>query len=136
MFELFLNVLIWLWLEMLLPNIQPKQDLYTIIHILNTLHCAPLKSLSVLSTLFSLKQMFCLVTNESRFVVRLNGLFCAVSAFLTMMVCVCPGVGSLGSSHWEMMGDAMVTTEQVRLTPDMQSRQGAVWSRLVSINKH
>ena len=27
----------------------------------------------------------------------------------------------------------MVTTEQVRLTPDMQSRQGAVWSRIVSI---
>ncbi|XP_054468174.1 lectin, mannose-binding 2-like a [Anoplopoma fimbria] len=40
------------------------------------------------------------------------------------------GVGSLGSSHWELMGDAMVTTDQVRLTPDMQSRQGGVWSRL------
>ncbi|XP_034458967.1 lectin, mannose-binding 2-like a [Hippoglossus hippoglossus] len=40
------------------------------------------------------------------------------------------GVGSLGSSHWELMGDAMVTTEQVRLTPDMQSRQGAVWGRM------
>ncbi|KAK9532427.1 hypothetical protein VZT92_009809 [Zoarces viviparus] len=40
------------------------------------------------------------------------------------------GVGSLGSSHWELMGDAMVTTDQVRLTPDKQSRQGAVWSRL------
>ncbi|KAM3600485.1 uncharacterized protein V6R79_024216 [Siganus canaliculatus] len=39
------------------------------------------------------------------------------------------GVGSLGSSHWELMGDAMVTTDHVRLTPDMQSRQGAVWSR-------
>ncbi|CAL9683461.1 unnamed protein product [Knipowitschia caucasica] len=39
------------------------------------------------------------------------------------------GVGSLGSSHWELMGDAMITTEQVRLTSDMQSRQGAVWSR-------
>lgn len=39
------------------------------------------------------------------------------------------GVGSFGSSHWELMGDAMVTTEQVRLTADMQSRQGAVWSR-------
>ncbi|XP_049593637.1 lectin, mannose-binding 2-like a isoform X1 [Syngnathus scovelli] len=39
-------------------------------------------------------------------------------------------VGSLSSSHWELMGDAMVTTEQVRLTPDMQSRQGAVWSKL------
>ncbi|XP_029024472.1 lectin, mannose-binding 2-like a isoform X1 [Betta splendens] len=40
------------------------------------------------------------------------------------------GVGSLGSSHWELMGDAMVTTDQVRLTPEMQSRQGAVWSRI------
>ncbi|XP_049459407.1 lectin, mannose-binding 2-like a isoform X1 [Epinephelus fuscoguttatus] len=40
------------------------------------------------------------------------------------------GVGSLGSSHWELQGDAMVTTDQVRLTPDMQSRQGAVWSRI------
>ncbi|CAN9504505.1 unnamed protein product [Ophioblennius macclurei] len=40
------------------------------------------------------------------------------------------GVGSFGSSHWELMGDAMVTTEQVRLTADMQSRQGAVWSRM------
>lgn len=43
------------------------------------------------------------------------------------------GIGSSGSSHWELMGDAMVTTDQVRLTPDMQSKQGAVWSRMVSI---
>ncbi|KAJ7987318.1 hypothetical protein DPEC_G00337480 [Dallia pectoralis] len=40
------------------------------------------------------------------------------------------GVGSSSSSHWELMGDAMVTTEQVRLTSDMQSKQGAVWSRI------
>ncbi|KAK2816235.1 hypothetical protein Q7C36_022506 [Tachysurus vachellii] len=40
------------------------------------------------------------------------------------------GIGSSGSSHWELMGDAMVTTDQVRLTPDMQSKQGAVWSRI------
>ncbi|KAK3509267.1 hypothetical protein QTP70_028603, partial [Hemibagrus guttatus] len=39
-------------------------------------------------------------------------------------------IGSSGSSHWELMGDAMVTTDQVRLTPDMQSKQGAVWSRI------
>lgn len=56
--------------------------------------------------------------------------------FMLMVLFVCSGVGSLGSSHWELMGDAMVTTEQVRLTPDMQSRQGAVWSRLVSIHKY
>ncbi|KAI1905078.1 hypothetical protein AGOR_G00012230 [Albula goreensis] len=39
-------------------------------------------------------------------------------------------IGSSSSSHWELMGDAMITTEQVRLTPDMQSKQGAVWSRI------
>lgn len=65
---------------------------------------------------------------------RLTGVFCAESAVRMTMVFVCSGVGSLGTSHWELMGDAMVTTEQVRLTPDMQSRQGAVWSRIVSIH--
>ncbi|XP_066553580.1 VIP36-like protein isoform X1 [Amia ocellicauda] len=40
------------------------------------------------------------------------------------------GVGSASSSHWDLMGNAMVTTEQVRLTQDMQSKQGAVWSRI------
>ncbi|KAI4883733.1 hypothetical protein NFI96_020870, partial [Prochilodus magdalenae] len=39
-------------------------------------------------------------------------------------------IGVSGSSHWELMGDALVTTDQVRLTPDMQSKQGAVWSRM------
>ncbi|XP_036384939.1 lectin, mannose-binding 2-like a isoform X2 [Megalops cyprinoides] len=39
-------------------------------------------------------------------------------------------VGSSSSSHWELMGDSMITTEQVRLTPDMQSKQGAVWNRI------
>lgn len=42
------------------------------------------------------------------------------------------GVGSFSSSHWDLMGTAMVTPEHVRLTPDLQSRMGAVWSRLVS----
>ncbi|XP_063066245.1 lectin, mannose-binding 2-like a [Engraulis encrasicolus] len=40
------------------------------------------------------------------------------------------GIGSSHASHWELMGDAIVTLDQVRLTPDMQSKQGAVWSRL------
>ncbi|MBN3296934.1 LMA2L protein, partial [Amia calva] len=43
---------------------------------------------------------------------------------------LCVGVGSASSSHWDLMGNAMVTTEQVRLTQDMQSKQGAVWSRI------
>ncbi|XP_056139667.1 lectin, mannose-binding 2-like b [Lampris incognitus] len=40
------------------------------------------------------------------------------------------GLGFSSSSQWDLMGTAMVTTEQVRLTPDLQSRQGAVWSRI------
>ncbi|XP_058876440.1 VIP36-like protein isoform X3 [Acipenser ruthenus] len=39
------------------------------------------------------------------------------------------GVGSSSSSHWELLGNAMVSTQQLRLTPDMQSKQGAVWNR-------
>uniref|UniRef100_A0A8B9HK48 Lectin, mannose-binding 2-like a n=1 Tax=Astyanax mexicanus TaxID=7994 RepID=A0A8B9HK48_ASTMX len=39
-------------------------------------------------------------------------------------------IGVSGSSHWELMGDTMVTTDHVRLTPDVQSKQGAVWSRI------
>lgn len=64
-------------------------------------------------------------------------LLCCVIFFFfrpMMVLFVYSGVGSLGSSHWELQGDAMVTTDQVRLTPDMQSRQGAVWSRIVSIH--
>ncbi|XP_029961428.1 VIP36-like protein [Salarias fasciatus] len=40
------------------------------------------------------------------------------------------GLGFSASSHWDLMGTAMVTGDYVRLTPDMQSRQGAVWSRV------
>ncbi|KAJ8005883.1 hypothetical protein DPEC_G00122530 [Dallia pectoralis] len=40
------------------------------------------------------------------------------------------GLGSSSSSYWDMMGNALITTEHVRLTPDLQSRQGAVWSRI------
>ncbi|KAM9810740.1 VIP36-like protein [Neosynchiropus ocellatus] len=40
------------------------------------------------------------------------------------------GLGFSSAAQWELMGTAMVTTEHVRLTPDLQSRQGAVWSRI------
>ncbi|XP_008335860.1 VIP36-like protein isoform X2 [Cynoglossus semilaevis] len=40
------------------------------------------------------------------------------------------GLGFSSSSQWDLMGTAMVTTDHVRLTPDLQSRQGAVWSRI------
>ncbi|KAK3514756.1 hypothetical protein QTP70_029801 [Hemibagrus guttatus] len=42
------------------------------------------------------------------------------------------GLGSSSSSHFDLLGNAMITPEYVRLTPDLQSRQGAVWSRIVS----
>ncbi|KAM6930242.1 VIP36-like protein [Xenentodon cancila] len=40
------------------------------------------------------------------------------------------GLGFSGSSQWDLMGTVMVTPDHVRLTPDLQSRQGAVWSRI------
>ncbi|MEQ2222157.1 VIP36-like protein, partial [Ilyodon furcidens] len=40
------------------------------------------------------------------------------------------GLGFSSSSQWDLMGTAMVTPDHVRLTPDMQSRHGAVWSRI------
>ncbi|KAK2837741.1 hypothetical protein Q5P01_014953 [Channa striata] len=40
------------------------------------------------------------------------------------------GLGFSSSAQWDLMGTAVVTTDYVRLTPDQQSRQGAVWSRI------
>nr|XP_046242140.1 VIP36-like protein [Scatophagus argus] len=40
------------------------------------------------------------------------------------------GLSFSSSSQWDLMGTAMVTPDHVRLTPDLQSRQGAVWSRI------
>ncbi|MEQ2189496.1 hypothetical protein GOODEAATRI_025881, partial [Goodea atripinnis] len=44
------------------------------------------------------------------------------------------GLGFSSSSQWDLMGTAMVTPDHVRLTPDMQSRQGAVWSRILKVH--
>lgn len=43
------------------------------------------------------------------------------------------GVGTSSSSLWNLMGNAMVMTQYIRLTPDMQSKQGALWNRVVRI---
>ncbi|KAG8574661.1 hypothetical protein GDO81_009264 [Engystomops pustulosus] len=40
------------------------------------------------------------------------------------------GVGSSSSSLWDLMGSVLVTPQYVRLTPDQQSKQGAVWNRM------
>lgn len=42
------------------------------------------------------------------------------------------GVGSASSGLWDLLGNAMVMTQYIRLTPDVQSKQGAVWNRVVS----
>ncbi|XP_012860562.2 VIP36-like protein [Echinops telfairi] len=41
-----------------------------------------------------------------------------------------PGIGTSSSSLWNLMGNAMVMTQYVRLTPDVQSKQGALWNRV------
>ena len=37
---------------------------------------------------------------------------------------------------WELKGDSMATSEYIRLTPDQQSKNGAIWSRVVSSRPH
>ena len=34
--------------------------------------------------------------------------------------------------HWEILGTAVASDEHIRLTPDHQSKQGAVWNANVS----
>lgn len=36
--------------------------------------------------------------------------------------------------YWEFMGSTMVTTNYVRITPDQQSKTGAIWNSVVCIN--
>lgn len=55
-----------------------------------------------------------------------------VGAAVSRALCCFSGLGFSSSSQWDLMGTAMVTPDHVRLTPDLQSRQGAVWSRVVS----
>ncbi|XP_078523098.1 VIP36-like protein isoform X2 [Lissotriton helveticus] len=40
------------------------------------------------------------------------------------------GVGTSSSSLWDIQGNALVTPQYIRLTPDMQSKQGAIWNRV------
>lgn len=34
--------------------------------------------------------------------------------------------------NWNIVGSVMVSQNQIRLTPDIQSRSGALWSRIVN----
>lgn len=34
--------------------------------------------------------------------------------------------------YWDFMGSTMVTNNYIRLTPDSQSKQGAIWNSVVS----
>jgi len=35
--------------------------------------------------------------------------------------------------YWDFMGSTMVTNNYIRLTPDLQSKQGALWNSVASI---
>lgn len=35
--------------------------------------------------------------------------------------------------NWDFMGSTMVTNNYIRLTPDLQSKQGALWNSVASI---
>lgn len=41
-------------------------------------------------------------------------------------------MGSASSGLWDLQGNAMVMPQYIRLTPDLQSKRGAVWNRVVS----
>uniref|UniRef100_A0A8C4QYW1 L-type lectin-like domain-containing protein n=1 Tax=Eptatretus burgeri TaxID=7764 RepID=A0A8C4QYW1_EPTBU len=41
--------------------------------------------------------------------------------------------GSSERALWDIIGSTMVTSQQVRLTPDQQSKQGAIWNRVVRL---
>lgn len=34
--------------------------------------------------------------------------------------------------YWDFMGSTMVTNNYIRITPDLQSKQGALWNSIVS----
>ena len=36
--------------------------------------------------------------------------------------------------HWDFVGSTMVASSYVRLTPDRQSKQGALWNTMVKCN--
>jgi len=35
--------------------------------------------------------------------------------------------------YWDFMGSTMVTNNYIRLTPDLQSKEGAIWNTVVSV---
>ncbi len=40
--------------------------------------------------------------------------------------------GGFGIPNWDFLGSTMVTGSHIRLTPDAQSKFGALWNRIVS----
>lgn len=41
--------------------------------------------------------------------------------------------------YWDFLGSTIVTSNYVRLTPDLQSKSGAIWNTSVSVdneNRH
>jgi mannose-binding lectin 2 len=47
-------------------------------------------------------------------------------------LCVVVEGSGMAMPHWDFIGSTMVTPKFVRLTPDSQSKQGALWNSVVS----
>lgn len=45
--------------------------------------------------------------------------------------CIGAGMGTL--PYWDFTGSTLVTSNYIRLTPDIQSRSGAVWNSVVRV---
>lgn len=55
----------------------------------------------------------------------------SMSAKLRSMSMYFLGTG-MSLPYWDFTGSTMVTTNHIRLTPDIQSRSGAIWNSVVS----
>lgn len=56
------------------------------------------------------------------------------SAYECFIECSVIGSG-MSVPYWDFQGSTMVTKNYIRLTPDSQSTQGALWNSVVSVCK-
>lgn len=59
---------------------------------------------------------------------QLNCVFCDIIQFIVFL-----GTG-ITIPFWDLVGSTMVTPKQVRITPDEQSKSGAIWNSVVSLS--
>ena len=59
---------------------------------------------------------------------------CNTDAFLIALIFHCFLGAGMTVPHWDFLGSTMVTNVYIRLTPEMKSKNGAIWSNVVSID--